>query len=423
VNDGHDKYVDWPTRSLKGATAEVTTGNETFVLVEGLRAGVAYKAKVAVQREGSWSSYSAYSASIKLPTPAKPMAPSLHSVNASTLRVSWPAVAGADFYSVIVNDGHDKYVDWPTKSLKGEKTEVTTGNETFVLVEGLKAEVAYRAKVAARTWGAWSEYSDLGGPIILPLPAAPQAPSIEAIDHSTLRVSWSAVPGADKYAVLVNDGKAKFVDSCTESLRDEAKDATSGSATSVLVKGVRPDVSYTAKVAALHGTTWSAYSSSSAAFTVLPTPDPPLVEVVNNSMLVVSWPPVPGADKYDVIVHDGEVNYVNWQANSLQKSATDTGAGSSTSVLVKGLQANVSYKAKVAASHGGFWGDYSAYGSAVKLGTRPREQECTVCMNRQAEVALDPCGHLCVCQQCAGSVAHCPVCRGSIHKRLRVYGC
>lgn len=51
---------------------------------------------------------------------------------------------------------------------------------------------------------------------------------------------------------------------------------------------------------------------------------------------------------------------------------------------------------------------------------------CCVCMERQKNTALAPCGHLCVCFQCSSAVvipkeSLCPICRGAITSSLRVY--
>jgi len=51
----------------------------------------------------------------------------------------------------------------------------------------------------------------------------------------------------------------------------------------------------------------------------------------------------------------------------------------------------------------------------------PRRRMCVVCMAAPQEIAIDPCGHLSMCHNCASAVKFCPVCRGPIEKSLRVY--
>jgi hypothetical protein len=51
--------------------------------------------------------------------------------------------------------------------------------------------------------------------------------------------------------------------------------------------------------------------------------------------------------------------------------------------------------------------------------------KCVVCQDQASNVALDPCGHLCLCESCLVQVAHysaqCPICRSHIAKPMRVY--
>jgi hypothetical protein len=46
--------------------------------------------------------------------------------------------------------------------------------------------------------------------------------------------------------------------------------------------------------------------------------------------------------------------------------------------------------------------------------------ECILCMDADRRVVLRPCGHLCLCQQCADAVLacdrRCPLCRQEVHE-------
>lgn len=48
-----------------------------------------------------------------------------------------------------------------------------------------------------------------------------------------------------------------------------------------------------------------------------------------------------------------------------------------------------------------------------------------MCMSNPANVAIIPCGHLCVCKTCAAMpvLKACPICRGVMSGTLRVFGC
>jgi len=45
---------------------------------------------------------------------------------------------------------------------------------------------------------------------------------------------------------------------------------------------------------------------------------------------------------------------------------------------------------------------------------------CVVCLERPHEMAIDPCGHMSMCEECMKSVKDCPICRGPIHKAMKI---
>ncbi|XP_068077334.1 E3 ubiquitin-protein ligase LRSAM1 isoform X2 [Danio rerio] len=47
--------------------------------------------------------------------------------------------------------------------------------------------------------------------------------------------------------------------------------------------------------------------------------------------------------------------------------------------------------------------------------------ECVVCMELESQVIFLPCGHVCCCQTCSDALQSCPLCRGSISQRVRIY--
>jgi len=56
-------------------------------------------------------------------------------------------------------------------------------------------------------------------------------------------------------------------------------------------------------------------------------------------------------------------------------------------------------------------------------GSEVTDFTCKVCLDRQIEVVLIPCGHLCLCKTCAGcsSFTACPVCRADVRQRVNVF--
>eukprot|EP00922_Rhytidocystis_sp_ex-Travisia-forbesii_P001760 GHVS01002487.1.p1 GENE.GHVS01002487.1~~GHVS01002487.1.p1 ORF type:complete len:588 (+),score=79.14 GHVS01002487.1:119-1765(+) len=47
--------------------------------------------------------------------------------------------------------------------------------------------------------------------------------------------------------------------------------------------------------------------------------------------------------------------------------------------------------------------------------------KCVVCMTEPDEAALDPCGHVCMCMNCALQVDNCPICRTEVSKVLKIF--
>lgn len=52
---------------------------------------------------------------------------------------------------------------------------------------------------------------------------------------------------------------------------------------------------------------------------------------------------------------------------------------------------------------------------------------CALCMDAQSTMAMQPCGHLCLCEDCAVTICNatprkCPICRGDVEHAQRIYG-
>eukprot|EP01062_Namystynia_karyoxenos_P067028 TRINITY_DN60923_c0_g1_i1.p1 TRINITY_DN60923_c0_g1~~TRINITY_DN60923_c0_g1_i1.p1 ORF type:complete len:388 (+),score=90.48 TRINITY_DN60923_c0_g1_i1:91-1254(+) len=50
----------------------------------------------------------------------------------------------------------------------------------------------------------------------------------------------------------------------------------------------------------------------------------------------------------------------------------------------------------------------------------PHGRHCSICMDKQLCVVLEPCMHLATCADCATSVRTCPICRNPISRRLQI---
>ena len=46
---------------------------------------------------------------------------------------------------------------------------------------------------------------------------------------------------------------------------------------------------------------------------------------------------------------------------------------------------------------------------------------CVVCLDKEKDTILVPCGHFCVCKRCAAQLSSCPMCRKVISSKYKVY--
>ena len=49
------------------------------------------------------------------------------------------------------------------------------------------------------------------------------------------------------------------------------------------------------------------------------------------------------------------------------------------------------------------------------------DRQCVVCWDRVSTVAINPCGHVCVCDACSGTQKECPLCRKRVVKTMRIF--
>ncbi|XP_053329788.1 E3 ubiquitin-protein ligase LRSAM1 isoform X2 [Spea bombifrons] len=50
-----------------------------------------------------------------------------------------------------------------------------------------------------------------------------------------------------------------------------------------------------------------------------------------------------------------------------------------------------------------------------------RSSECVVCLEQEAQIVFLGCGHVCCCAPCGDALRICPLCRGEISQRIRIY--
>ena len=68
-----------------------------------------------------------------------------------------------------------------------------------------------------------------------------------------------------------------------------------------------------------------------------------------------------------------------------------------------------------------YQGRMSSLGGEVRYWQDRAELTCVVCLENARSTGLQPCGHVCVCDNCAGSLRACPMCRVQIVTRQKLY--
>jgi hypothetical protein len=59
--------------------------------------------------------------------------------------------------------------------------------------------------------------------------------------------------------------------------------------------------------------------------------------------------------------------------------------------------------------------------AGVDAAADPEARLCVICLTEAKDTVIVPCGHCCSCSTCAANLTACPMCRGKIQFRQRVY--
>ena len=181
--------------------SETTTYTDT-----GLVMGAVYYYRVsAVNAAGEGEkSASAHAAAPSIPVPAN-LTASVES--ASSIKLSWNAVAGATGYKLYF-----------ALTLEGDYSLAAEVTGTSYIHTGRTKGQQYFYKAASVSGAAESNMSAAVSAIIA-VPAAPADLTVEPLSHASLKVSWAPVPGAKLYSVYRDTsnsvGSSKIITSTT----------------------------------------------------------------------------------------------------------------------------------------------------------------------------------------------------------------
>lgn len=47
--------------------------------------------------------------------------------------------------------------------------------------------------------------------------------------------------------------------------------------------------------------------------------------------------------------------------------------------------------------------------------------ECVICLDAKRCIVFSPCGHLCLCEECARPMKQCPMCQQECKDKMKIY--
>ncbi|MDR2053516.1 MAG: fibronectin type III domain-containing protein, partial [Treponema sp.] len=179
-------------------------------------------------------------------------------------------------------------------------------------------------------------------------PAVPAGVATAVLSSSSIRVSWSAVPGAASYEIHYQKG----------SMSASMNYAGTSSSASYTHTGLSPETTYYYYIKAVNNAGSSAYSSYASGTTQPPSAPPSAptgvtATALSSNSIRVSWNPVSAAASYEIYYEP----YYGWGDG--YGPITYAGTTSSTSYTHTGLSASA-YRYYVKAVNSAGSSDYSA---------------------------------------------------------------
>jgi fibronectin type 3 domain-containing protein len=331
---GATGYRIYYAASGTGEKNLITTTGETTHTHTGLQAGTTYYYWIRAYDGSTESDYSAQVSALTMP--AVPVVTAA-AISASSITVSWGAVAGAASYTVAY-----------AASETGNKEVIASGiSGNSYTHTGLLPGTVYcyfvRA-VNASGQSDYSGYSDYASAATKAL--APTGITAAALSASEIQVSWNAVSGAVNYKV--------YFAASSSGMKTQAGTAAT---TTYTHTGLTAGTTYYYFIIAVTGVSESDYSVSANAITApgvptnlrVTTPD---LDITATSVYL-RWNSVTGATSYKV--------YSAFSADGEKTLVVTTGNLSSPSYTHTGMLSGTTYYYFVTASNGSGEGAYSAY--------------------------------------------------------------
>ena len=257
----------------------------------------------------------------------------------SSVKLSWKAITGAKEYEVYRS----------TSSSSGFTKVATTASTSYTSTSLTTNKTYYfkvRAKCVATTKTTYGIFSAVKS--AKPVPATPGSPKAASAGYSSVKVSWSSVPGTTRYQVYGATSKTGTYKKLTET-----------TSTSYTHKSLTTGKTYYYKVRAYRTVSgkkvYGSYTTVVSAKPVPATPGSVKATRASSTSIKVSWGKVSGATKY-----------VLYRATSKAGSYSKVTVTSSTSYTDTKLTSGKGYYYKVRAYRTvGTSKIYSAYSKVV----------------------------------------------------------
>ena len=301
---GATGYRVYRSATSAGTYTQVGTAQGTGFTDTGLSPNTTYYYKVAAYNTAGESAQAGPASATTLADP--PVAPTqlaAQALSASSIRLSWNAVAGATGYRV-----------YRSATADGVYTEIGTTMGTSYTDVGLKANTVYFYRVAAYNAAGTSQQVGPVSAVTHSLPA-PQNVTARPLSSTEIRVRWDALAGADGYTVYRS---MTFNGPFTPLVSTQDVSHTDG--------GLRPDTQYVYKVAGIWNGTTGAQSNAAVATTLgqIPVPDYLQAEATGSHCIRICWNAAAGVDGYYLYRSLSAAGPYQWIGSSCCATYLDT---------------------------------------------------------------------------------------------------
>jgi uncharacterized protein YjdB len=262
---------------------KLPTVSGTSCTITGLDSVTEYTFKVRpYAKVGSKTIFGEFETVKESTTIGKPTTIEFSDITENSAVIKWNKVQGASSYDI-------NYV--------GGISRNTTSTEEKITLTGLDKGTDYKIKIRAKTKKITGNYSDVF--TFTTAPAAVKIKKAELTDEGYVKLSWSAVTGADGYTVYYSKANANAT---------SFKEVGTVTSTSATIKDLTPGTSYIFSVVAFSKSSANTAYSTSTATDAITIPVTKIANFkntsLNSSSAVFTWSRPSNIDGYKLYKND-----------------------------------------------------------------------------------------------------------------------